>query len=263
MKNARHRKNAFLVAVIAGIVLLPAFGCEDQSVGPSAGSNDMMLTRDSTPPVFDPARFVDEVDNRYFPLEPGAVYVYRSETEDGIEIVRDEVTHDKKVILGITATVVHDVVKLDGELVEETFDWYAQDIDGNVWYLGEDSKQFENGVVVGTAGSWEAGVDGAKAGTIMLARPKVGTQYYQEFLAGVAEDQAKVVSTSKEVRVPFGKFTHCLKTLDFTALEPDVREFKFYAPGVGLVLEVDPDTGVRSELIRARGLDDDHDDNDD
>jgi hypothetical protein len=121
---------------------------------------------------------------------------------------------------------------------------------GNVWYFGEDSKQIENGVVVGTEGSWEAGVDGAKPGIIMLAEPKVGTKYQQEFAPGVAEDMAKVLSLSETVEVPYGRFEGCLKTAEWTPLEPGAREFKYYAPGTGQVLEVQSrGGGVRVELI--------------
>lgn len=248
--------------IVAG-ALLSAPGCsQDHAVGPPSGTSQVSASRHGHIPDFDAADFVDEIENPYFPVTPGAKYVYRADTEDGVEVVKDEVTFNHKVIIGVTTTEVHNTVTLDGSLVEETFDWYAEDEDGNVWYLGEDSKEYDNGVVVSTEGSWEAGVDGARPGIIMLARPRIGMEYYQEFLAGVAEDKARIVSRSKTVRVPFGKFVRCLKTLDFTALSPGAREFKYYAPGVGLVLEVDPDTGVRSELISVMGLDDD-DDHDD
>src|SRR5262249_8846285 len=141
-----------------------------------------------------PADFVGTVDNPYFPLKPKAHYVYRSETPEGEEITDDTVTQDTKNILGVETIVVHDVVSLNGSKIAETFDWYAQDKDGNVWYFGEDSRQFENGVQTGTEGSWEAGMGGAKAGIIMLACPKVGNQYYQEFLATVAEDIGRISS---------------------------------------------------------------------
>lgn len=202
-------------------------------------------------PVFpsDPSGFVAHIDNPFLAFASGRVFHYRSQTADGVETNVVAVTNQTRRILGIAATVVHDQVFLDGALVEDTFDWYAQDTLGNVWYLGEDSKQLENGVVIGTEGSWEAGVNGAQAGIIMLAQPQVGTQYQQELAAGVAEDMAKVLSLAASVQVVFGAFTDCLKTEEWTPLEPGSRESKYYKPGVGLVLELQPSGGgIRNEL---------------
>jgi hypothetical protein len=149
---------------------------------------------------------------------------------------------------------VHDQGFLDGELTEDTFDWYAQDKAGNVWYFGEDSKTIEDGQVVSTEGSWEAGVNGARPGVIMLAAPEIGVRYQQEFAAGVAEDMAKVVSLTESVTVPYGSFTGCLKTLEWSPLEPGAREYKFYAPGVGELLEIDAKgSGQPLELISIQG----------
>jgi hypothetical protein len=185
--------------------------------------------------IFDPHSFVRDVTNRFFPLRPGTRYVYHGiedgERETNITIV----THDRKDILGVSAIVVFDRVFVQGELKEKTFDWYAQDKDGNVWYLGEDTREFENGQVVSTAGSWKAGRDGAKPGIIMLAHPHVTDRYFQEFLAGEAEDQARVVGKGLGIRVPYGSFDDCLKTVEWTRLEPGVTESKVYCPGVGFV----------------------------
>jgi hypothetical protein len=201
-------------------------------------------------PLFDAANFpVGPVDNPYFPLPVGRVLTYEADTEDGLEIIVVEVLSDIKVVMGVTCVVVRDTVTLDGELVEDTFDWYAQDIDGNVWYMGEDSTEYENGVPVSKAGSWEAGVDGATAGIIMWgAFPPVGTSYRQEFYEGEAEDVGTILATDEMVDVPWGTFSGCLKTADTTPLEPDVYEEKYYAPGIGAVLEVD-DEDVRTELV--------------
>jgi len=197
----------------------------------------------------DPSGFVAQVDNPYLNFAQGRVFIYQSQTPDGVETDSVQVTKMKKTILGIAATVVHDKVYLNGSLTEDTFDWYAQDTLGNVWYLGEDSKQIQNGVVVGTEGSWEAGVNGAQAGIIMLAQPKNGIQYQQEFAAGVAEDNAKVLNLSSNVVVAYGSFTGCLKTEEWTPLEPGSREQKFYKAGVGLLLTVQPSGGgVQEEL---------------
>ena len=156
-----------------------------------------------------------------------------------------------KLIEGITATVVRDTVKLNGEVIEDTFDWYAQDATGRVWYLGEATKEYENGQVVSTEGSWEAGVDGAKAGIIMFAHPEVGETYWQEFYAGHAEDQGKFLTLNTRVATKADAFKRVRMTEDTTPLHPEIAEIKFYAPGVGIVLEFDlaPETG-RTELLR-------------
>ena len=196
----------------------------------------------------DPQDFVADVTHPLFPLTPGTTYILEGDTDDGHVRVEFEVTDDRKDILGVSCIVVHAIEFIDGELVEDTFDWFAQDVDGNVWYFGEDTKEIENGVVVDDEGSWEAGVEGAEPGIIMLAAPAVGTTYANESAPGEAEDMATVLALDEMVTVPFGTFATCLKTEDFTPLEPDVFEHKFYAPGVGLVLEVEQD-GSRIELI--------------
>lgn len=196
----------------------------------------------------DPLDFVADVTNPLFPLVPGTKYVFEGTTDEGVERVEIEVTDQRKDILGVSCIVVHAVEFLDGEVIEDTLDWFVQDVDGNVWYFGEDSKEIENGVVVSTDGSWEGGVDGAEPGIIMPATPAVGTTFQQENAPGIAEDMATVLALDETVTTPLGTYAGCLKTEDFTPLEPGVFEEKFYAPGVGLVLEVDED-GNRMELI--------------
>lgn len=196
-------------------------------------------TEETYNPIIDPADFVAEIDNPYFPLKPGTTFIYQVETEDETERNEVYVTHQTREILGVTCTTVKDSVwDEDDELVEETYDWYAQDKDGNVWYFGEDSKAYENGVVVSTAGSWQAGVDGANPGIIMKANPQIGDSYRQEYYKGEAEDMAEVLSLSETASVPYGSFTDCLKTKEWTPLEPDVVAHKYYAPDVGFVMEV-------------------------
>jgi len=199
----------------------------------------------------DPADFVDRVDNRYFPLTPGTTFVYEGETEDGEAVrIEDYVTHETKQILGVTCVVVRNRVIENGDLVEETFDWYAQDKDGNVWYFGEDAKEYEAGVVVSTEGSWEAGVDGAMPGIIMEANPQVGDFYRQEYYKGEAEDMAEVLSLTESASVIYGSFDNLLMTREWTPLEPGVVEHDYYAPGVGLILEVMVEGGSeRVELV--------------
>ncbi len=152
--------------------------------------------------------------------------------------------------MGVTTTVVRDTEYEDGELVEETFDWYAQDNEGNVWYFGENSTEYEDGEPVSTEGSWEAGVNDSKPGIIMPGDPQVGDIYYQEFSPGEAEDQAEVLSLSESVTVAYGSFENCLKTREFTTLEPGEEENKYYAPGVGLLLEEEVEGGdEKLELV--------------
>lgn len=197
-----------------------------------------------------PADFVSTIDNPWLAFEPGKVFRYSAATEDGLETNIVEVTTQTKVILGVTTTVVHDRVFLDGELTEDTFDWYAQDRNGNVWYFGEDSKEIENDMVVSTEGSWEAGVNGALPGIIMLGTPKPGMRYQQELAPGVAEDMAMVIGLSATVSVEFGDFTNALRTREWTPLERGSQEFKYYVPGIGLVLELHPGGGgQRNELV--------------
>ena len=210
------------------------------------GSDAGSLPQGSEPANLDPADFVDRIDNPYWPMASGTKWIYR---ENGAR-VEVTVTDQKKEILGIQATVVHDVVSEDGEVVEDTNDWYAQDKDGNVWYLGEETKEYENGKVKTTAGSWEAGVDGAEAGVIVPAKPEVGLTYRQEYYKGEAEDAGEILSLHEWVEVPFGSFKDVLMTKDFTPLDPDVLEHKFYAKGVGPVLVVGISGGSdREELI--------------
>jgi hypothetical protein len=175
------------------------------------------------------------VDNRFFPLRPGTRFFYRGEEDGEEETNITRVTHDRKNILGVSAVVVLDQVFVNGELKERTFDWYAQDQDGNVWYLGEDTAELEDGKVVSTEGSWQAGKNGAKPGIIMLAQPHITDSYRQEFLLGEAEDEARVVDRGLDITVPYGSFHHCLKTVEWTRLEPGIKESKVYCPGVGFV----------------------------
>ncbi len=196
-------------------------------------------------PRIDAADFVGRVDNPYFPLAPGTVFRYRS-SDGETDVVA--VTDSTKMILGISATVVIDRVYENGALSEETHDWYAQDRRGNVWYLGEDSRELRNGRSISTSGSWEAGKNGARPGIIMEARPTAGDAYRQEYRKGVAEDMGKVLALGVSAAVPFGSFQDCMRTLDTTPLEPEVRETKVYCRGVGLVLENEA-PGASNELV--------------
>jgi hypothetical protein len=185
----------------------------------------------------DPADFVTEIDNPYLPLLPGSRWVYEGESDGEAERIEVVVTDARRAIGGIVATVVRDSVYVDDELVEDTYDWYAQDREGNVWYLGEDSNDYEDGVNLSREGSWEHGVDGAQAGIVMLAHPVEGDAYRQELLVGEAEDLGEVIQTGATVSTPVGDHDDVVVTEDWNPLEPDVVENKWYAPGVGMVRE--------------------------
>ena len=192
------------------------------------------------PAHLDPSKFVKTIDNPYFPLTPGTIWEYEATEGDSKERVVVTVLDKTKVVDGVTATVVHDLVTEadSGDLVEDTYDWYAQDKKGNVWYLGEDTKAYD-GKKVDTHGSWEAAVDGARAGFLMVADPKVGAKYQQEFYKGEAEDVGEVIATGESVTGPTGSYDRVITTEDTTPLEPDLVEHKWYAPGVGIVKEAD------------------------
>jgi hypothetical protein len=225
----------YMLIVLAALI---AAGC--------GGSDSVSLPQGSEPANLDAGDFVERIDNQYWPMEPGSTWVYR-ENGQRVEVT---VTDETKEILGIDATVVHDVVTEDGELVEDTYDWYAQDKDGNLWYLGEDTKEYENGKVKSTEGSWQAGVDGAEAGVLLPGEPAVGLRYRQEYYEGEAEDAGEILSLDEWVEVPAGRYRNVLMTKDYTPLQPDVLEHKFYAKDVGPVLVVAISGGSgREELI--------------
>lgn len=184
-------------------------------------------------------------------MAPGTRWVYREIEADATLRVEVVVTGRTKTIAnGVEARVVRDVVTEDGEPVEVTDDWYAQDSDGNVWYLGEDTTDYEDGRPKSTAGSFEAGVDGAQAGIAMPADPEIGLAYRQEYYEGEAVDEAEVLNLDEQVEVPFGRFTDVLMTRDLNPLEPRVNEHKFYARDVGPVLALNLSGGVgREELV--------------
>jgi len=201
-------------------------------------------------PVIDPANFVARIDNPYFPLQPGTTFIYEGRMPDGLERDQFAVTHNTRVILGVTCVEVHDSVFTDGALTEDTLDWFAQDREGNVLYFGENTHELEDGLITTIDGTFMAGVNGDKPGIIMKAHPTVGDFYRQEFSLNNAEDFAQTLSLNEVIRVRAGTFNHCLKSEETTPLEPDLLEDKFYAPGVGNILTVDVNTGAREDLVR-------------
>jgi hypothetical protein len=235
---------SWLVGALAGLLFATAVltGCGEEEGLPEG----------SEPVDLNSAEFSLRIDNPYWPMRPGSRWVYRErDGEGGAQRVVVTVTgRTKRIANGVEARVVRDVVSEGGEPIEITDDWYAQDADGNVWYLGEKTAEYEGGRVVSTAGAWEAGVDGAQPGVIMPADPRPGMAYRQEYYAGEAEDEAEVLSVNEQVQVPFGHFTGVVLTKDLVPLEPRVLEYKLYARGVGPVLAIGVSGGSgREELI--------------
>ncbi len=267
----KHRSTAIAGSIVAMFAVAACGSSSDSDSssttaesGTQPASSDTTLTADSTssqglpqgsePVKLDPADFTTEIDNPYWPMSPGSRWVYsESDTQGSHEKVVVEVTNETKTIAnGVEARVVRDTVTENGEPVEVTDDWYAQDSDGNIWYLGEDTAEYKNGKVASHSGSFEAGVDGAQAGIAMPANPEPGLSYRQEYYEGEAEDEGAVVTVGEEqVQVPFGYFkSGVLMTRDLVPTEPKVQELKFYAPDVGPVLSVHTDgAGGRAELV--------------
>ncbi len=225
------------------------------ALGIAACGEEKADSSSTTATELDPADFTTEIDNPWWPMKPGSRWVYReTDTEGANQKVVVTVTDRTKTIAnGIEARVVHDVATEDGKFVEVTDDWYAQDGDGNIWYLGEDTTEYKNGKPVSTSGSFEAGVDGAEPGIMIPANPEPGMTYRQEYYKGEAEDQGEIMSLDQQAEVPAGYFERTLMTRDTNPLEPKVNEFKFYARGVGPVLAVAVSGGSdREELLSYR-----------
>jgi hypothetical protein len=225
----------------------------------TAGSSDSGSSSDTATdcPPLDPmidgivlpspegVEFVSGVDNPFFPLPVGAVWEFAGMTTDGMEEIHVEVLAETVDLQGVTATVVYDLVRLDGEIIEETWDWYAQDVDGNVWYLGEDSCEFVDGVCDDHHGSWTWGVDCAVPGYNMPAQPMVdGQPYFQEYSVGEAEDVGEVIAIDESIEVAAGMFEDCIRTHDTSHVEATADEEKVYCPGVGNVFEHAPDGDI-------------------
>jgi len=208
------------------------------------------LGDDPYDPVINPADFISTIDNPYFPLAPGTTYIYDGTTGGAKVHVEFAVTRKRVKILGVNTVAVHDKVFPDGANTEDTLDWFAQDFSGNVCYLGENTEELIGGRPSSLAGTFTAGVNGAKAGIIMEAHSVIGDFYRQEFALDEAEDFADVKRLSDTITVPAGKFTNCLRTDETTPLEPSLHEAKWYATGVGNILTKDLVTGETIKLTR-------------
>jgi len=251
----RHATLSISAALLIGF----ATGCgggSSQSTTPETGATATggeatSLPVGTEPMKLDPADFTTEIDHPYWTMKSGSRWIYRETDAEGAKRrVEVTVTNDTKMIIGIEARVVHDIVTEGGQVTEDTYDWYAQDSEGSLWYLGEDTKEYENGKLKSTEGSWEAGVDGAQPGIILPVDPKPGMTYREEYYKGQAEDQAEVLSVTAHSKVPYGTFDNVLQTRNYTPLEPNLVEEKFYAQGVGPVLEITVTGGSdRTELL--------------
>ena len=229
----------------------PSSATAPEQSSSSLGSDD--LPQGNDPVALEPEDFTTKIDNPYFPLEPGTRWTYLETDEKGEELkVVVVVTREtRKMANGITVRVVRDTVTQNGKVVEDTNDWYAQDAEDNVWYMGEDTAEFENGKISSRHGSFEAGVDGALPGIIMPADPESGISYRQEYYKDQAEDNGEILSTNEMADVPFGHFEDMLLEKNTITIEPDVLEYKLYAKGVGMVLALGiSGGGGREELFK-------------
>jgi len=236
-------RGALAAALALGIVLAGCGGTSSTSSG---------FPRGSEPVNLDPADFSANIDNARWPMTVGSRWVYRVvDTSDG-SVQRDviKVTNRTKMMAdGIEARVVRDIVTDHGKPTEVTRDWYAQDSDGNVWYFGENTVEYKHGKPSDN-GTWQAGVDGNMPGLALPAEPKVGMSYREEYAKGIAEDQSRVLALDEQAQVPAGHYKDALMTEDFSPIEPDVSEIKFYAKGSGqAVLAVDVSGGSDMEQL--------------
>ena len=245
---------------LAAVAVLVVTGCSQDTgkststgpaTGPTAGATPSTTSNDSATvnyhPVIVPAEFSTRITNPYFPLKPGTSFVFDGLRDGKPQHTEVTVTNETKTIMGVSTVVVRDVVTSNGALVEKTTDWYAQKRNGDVWYFGEATAEYENGRIANTTGSWEAGVDNAQPGIIMLAFPQPGTGYRQEYRPGEALDTATVQTVGARVTVPVGTFAKVVVTNDTNPLAPDRIDKKWYGPGVGLVKVVRDRPGHHEE----------------
>ena len=236
-----------ILAVVATALLTACSSSGTKVAGPST-SHSVPITPPTTSsaqnpltiapnyhPTIDAAKFTSHVTNPYFALTPGNVKHYKGVRDGQPTDHVFTVTGQTKTVLGVPCVVISDVVTQNQSLVEKTTDWYAQDSGGNVWYFGEDTAEYQNGVVTSTAGTWEAGVDGAQPGIVMPAHPVNGSSYRQEYRPGVALDEATILSTTESVRVPAGSYRNAVMTFDKNPLDPSKMERKWYVADVGFV----------------------------
>lgn len=198
------------------------------------------------------SQFSPLIDNPYMPFVPGRTLVYERQMAQGIEHIEISALHGSVMVNGIECQAVREYETIDGVLVEDTQNWLSQHVSGDVWYFGEVAQEFEQGFLESLEGSWRYGKENAQPGLLMLRDNHIGDRYRQEYAMNVAEDMAQILATDVTVTVPVGTFHNCVKVLEVTPIDPDDVVTKFYAPDVGMVLEIDLNTGERLELIEVR-----------
>jgi hypothetical protein len=247
LKKSSLKNNRMYIILVIGIFLLLAL-----SVAVQIGNYDLRMQAKTKGPRLSPLDYTTKITNKYFSLARGQKMTYEAQTSDGLERVEIQITGQTKKVMGIQTLVYHDTVTVDGVLVEDTYDYLAQNkTTGDVWYFGESVDNYNNGVLVNHSGSWLAGVNDAQPGIWVKASPQVSESYQQEYLAGEAEDMVTVISTDETVTIGMGTYTNCLKTYDWTPLNPASRENKYYCPELAtMVLAVDISDNEREELVK-------------
>ena len=226
-----------MVVVLVLLTLVATAFASAPAAFASAPASELAPIHGTYAPKIDPANFVPKVENPYLPFKPGTRFHYEGVRGTTPQTDNEVVLRKTKRVLGIRCTIVRDTVSEHGHAVELTFDWYAQDRDGNVWYMGENSLELSHGRFVRASDSWRSGVNGAKPGIIMPGHPRAGEQYRQEYYPpGDALDEARVVGIGGSVTVPYGTFERPLVTLERSPLEPQTEK-KYYVRGVGEVKE--------------------------
>ncbi len=231
-----------LIRTMVGLLALVGLpGCADDPKSDGSGG-------ETYDPMIDAAEFSTTIDNPFLPWTPGMELRF---VEDEVYSIVITVTDEVRTVMGVDCVVVHDqLTDADGAIVEDTFDWYAQDSAGNVWYFGEETVEYDEQGNPDPAGSWEAGIDGALPGIAMPADPVAGEPYRQEFLEGEAEDWGQIIEVDVDITVPAGSYTGCLKTKDWSGLHPTTDiENKIYCPGVGNVKAEVVEGGVGLEEL--------------
>lgn len=240
-------KTILVLGFLVIIVYIAALKLKNAPPEPGLSTNNEVETTYN--PQIDPQQFTHVIDNKYFSLSKGRELTYQGQTPDGIEKIVISIPGDTKEIMGVTTLLYLDKVWIDGELVEDTIDYLAQDQEGNVWYFGEEVNNYVDGKLSDHAGSWIAGEDGALPGIWIKSKHTVNDTYKQEYYQGKAEDMRTVVSVMETVKIKLGDYTDCVNMYDWTPLDPEAKENKFYCPELGvMVLETKP-TGERVELI--------------
>jgi hypothetical protein len=250
------------VAALAAAAAVTAAGCgsTDKPAPKAPVASTTPAAPSTTPastynPKIVPADFTTNVTNKYFPMRPGKRWTYAGQKDGVPERVEVVVKKQTKTILGVPCVTVSDIVTTNNTLAEKTTDWYAQDKAGNLWYFGEDTAEYTNGVVTSTKGTWEAGVDNAKPGIVLYAKPKLGPFYRQEYRPGIAEDMARVIMADGTEVVPAGTFKHVVETRDINPLDTTKIENKWFAPGVGPihVLRIRSSHREETRLVKTSG----------